>query len=61
MEKNCISVMQHKTIVTLNLFQGLFYNALTIRTNEILNPPAGGQHDVQIDSMTQYGHSMVKK
>jgi len=49
--------MQHKTIVTLSAswrIQGLFDNALTIRTNEMLKQV---QHDVQIDSMTQYGQS----
>jgi len=49
--------MKHKTIVTLSAswrIQGLFYNVLTIRTNEMLKQV---QHDVQTDSMTQYGHS----
>jgi hypothetical protein len=50
--------MHHKTNVTLNLFQGLFDNVLITKSNEMLNPPAGGQHDVQIDNMTQYGHTV---
>jgi len=49
--------MHHKSNVTLNSFQGLFDNVLPIKTNEMLNPPAGGLHDEQTDSMTQYGHS----
>ena len=50
--------MHHKMNVTLNLLQVHFGNMLAVKTNEILNPPAGGQHDEQIDSMTQYGHSL---
>jgi len=50
--------MHHKINVTLNLFQGLFGNVLTVKTNEMLKQV---QHAEQIDDMTQYGHSFKYK